>query len=120
MMNNDIKQIFDQKHLFITSINIGNNIEQYLIWSIKFDAPLGFIFVRFRSNQENRLIGEVLDWYVLPWARRNGIATSLYNHVSQYAYTLYTANGSDDGGKDLLTKLGFTCDDKGLWIKKCC
>lgn len=115
--NNNINDIF--KNLYITGKDISNGVAQYTCWSEKCDSPLGFLWIRFRISQNGLMTGDILNCYTVEWARRHGIAKSLYNFVlsSKEVISLTTPMGTDTGGKEFLKKYGFNFnEDIGLWI----
>ena len=90
------KQIIKEKYLVVTELDYG--IFQFTCWTKKWDMPIGMVWVRFGSNQENETVGDILDCYTTQWARRNGICRFLYTAILERVDILRTANGSDEGG----------------------
>lgn len=122
MVNNSddkshIRQILT--NIYHTVINIGNGVTQYTCWSRDWDGPLGFLWIRFRLNQENLLVGDILNCYTQEWARRHGIAKFLYNTaiLTEGLKSLTSPSGTEKGGKEFLQSYGFIYNENaGLWI----
>ena len=110
----------DIKTCWIDITRVGFGVEVYTCFSKGHFAPIGTAWIHASIDTiAKKNTADLLDIYVVKYARRTGVASLLIQEILKYYKVIFTSSGSKEGGKKFIESAGFKyMKSLHVWVLK--